>query len=440
MPLILRQPSVLELERTQLDGGSEAYTQKDFDAEFPQWSRSQPKNASPMKEPARSLRDISASSNSDNISLEGLVPNPLKDHAAAAPAGGKRMNSEASIGPQSLHSDRNDQFPRPHSSYTSSGLTSHLYSNDVQPAFGIAGSALGEDVRTKKSEYSDRDVVSGSLGSLQLNSERSPPNKYRKLEQKCPAPAGVCARWSSTRAPSPSTWRNSTLMESKLVADSGLAPYFAAAQHAIIGPEMAAQNLPPRKKVERQKLLKIPRPGEPGFIGPLNRRGRKSKGEFSSSNPTSPTASLAQIDHGEDNDSDFASSGTTNPNQRRKCRPRTDLQSENSHKPLPFAAVPIISQSVDAGDGTMKLRIKYRRPATQAVSNAIGTSRTLEVPCPHLTRPRCNSLIMFFKDFVYPAIELLMHHHRGSLEDAEMQMVGLDVGCLVTIVCIFGMV
>ena len=173
----------------------------------------------------------------------------------------------------------------------------------------------------------------------------------------------------------------------------------------------------------RPRKPQLPRPGDQDFIGPLNRRGRRSTGEFAFD--TINIAKTVRRADGEEHQ-DLGKPHTPYNGTKRK----RDL-SERPHDTYvsgpPLAAVPILVQLADGDNPPVKLHIRYRRPTRRTSTPAHNASRVLEVDCAGMSRRRASALITLFQDLVHPFIQALTTHYQGFHADADIQSIGLDV-------------
>ena len=173
----------------------------------------------------------------------------------------------------------------------------------------------------------------------------------------------------------------------------------------------------------RPKKLRLPRPGEPDFIGPLNRRGRKVTGEFGTRDKG---AEKTTKDADEGENEGFSGQNISQRGVKRKL----EAPHETCLSDSPLAAVPVLVRLTKDHRAERKLEIRYRQPTSSKESLAHDSQRMLEVDCGGMSRRRVNALIALFDDMVFPFIQALMNIYRGFHADIEIQIIGLDVSAL----------
>jgi len=211
--------------------------------------------------------------------------------------------------------------------------------------------------------------------------------------------------------------------------DQSLTPRLDAAHFsgAILARTTAElREVPTPAKRGRPRKPQLPRPGDKDFIGPLNRRGRKSTGDFvpetGDTAKTARNASNRNLQHL----GDFLT-----PNNGTKAKHGSLGGSRNvcSSEP-PLAAVPILVQLAGGDDAPRKLQIRYRAPNLGTSTSVHNAHCTLEVDCEGMSRRRAYALIALFEELVYPFIQSLTSHYRGFHADEDLQTMGLDVSWL----------
>jgi len=176
----------------------------------------------------------------------------------------------------------------------------------------------------------------------------------------------------------------------------------------------------------RPRKPQLPRPGDKDFVGPLNRRGRKSSGDFipetGDTAKTARNASNRNLQHlGE---FPTLTNGTKAKHGSLGC-------SHNVYTSEPLlAAVPVLVQLAGGDDAPRKLQIRYRAPNLGTSTSVHNAHCTLEVDCEGMSRRRANALIALFEELVYPFIQSLTSHYRGFHADEDLQTMGLDVSWL----------
>ena len=173
----------------------------------------------------------------------------------------------------------------------------------------------------------------------------------------------------------------------------------------------------------RPRRLKLPRPGEPDFIGPLNRRGRKVTADFEIKDKGTGRVTK-NADEGEHEV--FSGQNTSQRGPKRKL----ETLHETCLPDPPLAAVPVLVRSTKDHHAERKLEIRYQQPSSSKESLAHDSQRMLEVDCNGMSRRRVNALIALFDDMVYPFIQALINNYRGFHADIEIQIIGLDVSTL----------
>lgn len=175
----------------------------------------------------------------------------------------------------------------------------------------------------------------------------------------------------------------------------------------------------------RPRKPQLPRPGDDDFIGPLNRRGRKTTGDFvPKSGGTADTARTTNnrnlLQPGE--------SDTAHTDKKRKHGSSGGSRDVYPSGPS-FAAIPILVQLVGGDEAPRKLQIRYRDPGLRKRSPGHNAHCMLEVDCEGMSRRRANALIALFDELVYPFIQSLTNQYRGFQADEDLQTMGLDVSC-----------
>lgn len=176
----------------------------------------------------------------------------------------------------------------------------------------------------------------------------------------------------------------------------------------------------------RPRKPQLPRPGEYDFIGPLNRRGRKSTGEFV---PETGDAAETARNANNQNLGPPGKSDTSHINKKRKHGSLGGSRSVYSSGPS-LAAVPILVQLAGGEDAPRKLQIRYRDPNWRKSTAEQNTHYMLEVDCEGMSGRRANALIALFDELVYPFIQSLISHYQGFHADEDLQTMGLDVSWL----------
>jgi len=204
---------------------------------------------------------------------------------------------------------------------------------------------------------------------------------------------------------------------------SSLTPRLNAAQFS--GALLAQTTDEPRyvptlAKRGRPRKPQLPRPGDQDFIGPLNRRGRKSTGDFVPE--TAGSANNRNLEH-------WGELHTPHNGTIRKHGSSGNSRNVYSTEP-PLAAVPILVQLAGGDDTPRKLQIRYRASNLRMSTSGHNAPCMLEVDCEGMSRRRANALIALFKEFVYPFIQSLTNHYRGFHTDEDLRTMGLDVGWL----------
>lgn len=167
----------------------------------------------------------------------------------------------------------------------------------------------------------------------------------------------------------------------------------------------------------RPKKPQLPRPGDPGFIGPLNRRGRKSTEEVGLKDEGTAKRQNKEIEA-------FGSQTTSRKGTKRK---RDDWEKETHFPDLPPTVIPILLHLTGDCKPDRKLQVRHRHPNSRKDVLAHEDQLTLEVDCNGMSRRRAKSLVALFEELVYPFIQMLMGHYRGFHSDSDLQIIGLDV-------------
>lgn len=191
--------------------------------------------------------------------------------------------------------------------------------------------------------------------------------------------------------------------------------------------EMTAERRQPHTPAKRGRPRKpqLPRPGDDDFIGPLNRRGRKTTGDF-----VPESGGTAETARNTNNRNLLQPGELDNAHTNKKRKHRSPGGSRDVYSSGPsFAAVPILVQLVGGDEAPRKLQIRYRDPGLRKRSPGHNSNCMLEVDCEGMSRRRANALIALFDELVYPFIQSLTSHYRGFQADEDLKTMGLDVSC-----------